>query len=64
MNDKTCPICGNDNKCAIAHGEDPYKCWCMNTHFPQKVLDSVPEKYKGKACVCEKCLEKIKEDLD
>ncbi len=52
--EKTCPLCGKDNLCK--HGEST--CWCTRTVVPKHVIDLVPEDKKGKACICQACVEK------
>lgn len=63
MKDTICPICGEPNNCAIANGLNPEECWCMKVNFPKEIFDKIPKDKKNKACVCKKCLEKIKENL-
>ncbi len=31
-------------------------CWCENITVPKALLDLVPEKQKGKACICLSCI--------
>lgn len=54
MDKKKCPICGNNNGCAIVNRENPRDCWCVKVVFPE-----LP---KMDSCICEECLNKIKKD--
>ncbi len=52
-----CPLCGNENHCAMAPGADPEApCWCSVERFPQELLDRVPEEMRNMACICAACL--------
>ncbi|PAW79998.1 MAG: hypothetical protein B9S32_01320 [Verrucomicrobia bacterium Tous-C9LFEB] len=53
-----CPICGKPNRCERLSTE-PRKgpCWCATQKFPRELLELIPEKARGRACVCRKCLE-------
>lgn len=52
--ERTCPLCGVDNKCK--HGEGG--CWCETVVVPKHVIDRVTDDKKGKACICKACIEK------
>ncbi len=58
---KFCPICGGENNCAIANGQEPETCWCMTYNFSEKVRMKIynNEKADGSACVCRNCVEKM-----
>lgn len=57
MTDKTddsiCPLCEQSNRCDVKASQG---CWCMNTKVPAALLAQVPEKFKGKTCVCNACI--------
>ena len=57
-NANKCPLCGQDNQCAIARAEKPEKvdCWCMSVGIPSILVDAVPEKEKGQSCICQACV--------
>ncbi len=44
----------------MAHGEAP--CWCSNVIVPKALLDLVPEKQKGKSCICLSCITAFNEN--
>ncbi len=48
-----CPLCGRPNECAALRGEPD--CWCKTVVVPQDVMDRVPPKARGVACVCREC---------
>ncbi|WP_417552175.1 cysteine-rich CWC family protein [Marinomonas fungiae] len=53
-----CPLCGENNQCAVTLGQDPSTCWC---HQPDIVIDKVllskiPSVAQGKACICKQCV--------
>jgi len=50
---RRCPLCGNNNECGVAAGEEP--CWCFRQPVPQEVLQRLPLEARGVACVCRSC---------
>lgn len=51
-----CPICGNDNKCAVAKNEPESECWCVGkASLPREILT----RYEWRPCICESCYDKI-----
>jgi len=52
---KTCPVCGDDNTCAVAAGKDPQSCWCWQTQISAPALDAIPAEAKGRVCLCPAC---------
>jgi hypothetical protein len=55
-----CPLCGENNGCAVQAGNDPAGCWCMSARIPKALLEQVPPAQRGKACVCQSCVEAYK----
>ncbi|WP_202593382.1 cysteine-rich CWC family protein [Ferriphaselus sp. R-1] len=55
MSAADCPLCGGDNRCAMAQGESAAECWCQRVTIPADVLAQVPERLRGQACVCAGC---------
>ncbi|MFG6494915.1 cysteine-rich CWC family protein [Fictibacillus sp. UD] len=50
-----CPLCNETNNCAIAHGNKPETCWCMNvTIAPQLLEKAAPE---SNTCICQTCVD-------
>lgn len=54
---KNCPLCQNDNQCAVAKGHQPETCWCMVESFPKGLLASPSLK---DSCICRKCVDDFK----
>ncbi len=54
---RTCPLCGGDNRCAMASGEDPANCWCVEIAIDPAVLQRLPAQAVGKVCICRACAE-------
>ena len=59
MSENICPFCHADNNC-MAHSGAP--CWCNQVTVPQELLDLLPEKNKGHACICLSCLQAFHEN--
>lgn len=56
---RICPICGKDNKCI--HNKD---CWCMETKVPKELIEKIPSDRRGKACICEACVDEFEQKTD
>jgi hypothetical protein len=53
-----CPLCGDDNRCAMARAPDASACadcWCAAVRIDEHVLARVPAAAIGKACLCRSC---------
>ncbi|TDG12390.1 hypothetical protein E2F43_12290 [Seongchinamella unica] len=50
-----CPLCGQDNQCAMAAGEPPDNCWCMTVEISAAALAALPEAERGVRCICPAC---------
>ncbi|MCM3748429.1 cysteine-rich CWC family protein [Paenibacillus pasadenensis] len=50
-----CPLCSRDNRCAVAAGDNPASCWCVNAVFPSGLLERLPEALRDKVCICMSC---------
>jgi predicted Fe-S protein YdhL (DUF1289 family) len=50
---QNCPLCGQDNRCAMVRGSSP--CWCAEATIPAEVLAAIPSDLRGVACVCPRC---------
>ncbi len=61
IDEATCPLCGQTNACQniIADASNTKPCWCENTEyeFPVDLFTRIPTKFKGKACICETCMQ-------
>lgn len=57
---KVCPLCGRDNRCAMASGAGSCRpdtpCWCTRVKIPQQLLDRIPPAARGIACICAECV--------
>lgn len=58
---KVCPLCGRDNRCAMAagcgSGPPAAPCWCTRVTIPPPLLDRIPAAARGIACVCAECVQ-------
>lgn len=52
-----CPLCQNENHCAISRGSQPKSCWCMNISIPKPLLEN--PLLNKKSCICKKCIDKF-----
>jgi hypothetical protein len=48
-----CPLCAEPNDCGLAAGKTD--CWCFAVKISPDALALLPEKARGKMCVCRKC---------
>lgn len=51
-----CPLCQKNNHCGV-NGAEP--CWCVSSDIKPDLLAQVPKNFSGKACVCQKCIDKF-----
>lgn len=50
-----CPLCGEDNRCAMAEPSAEHPCWCTEVRFPEDLLTKSPDPER---CICRACLER------
>ncbi|QMV41188.1 cysteine-rich CWC family protein [Cohnella cholangitidis] len=62
INAARCPLCGEDNRCGNLAGLPHGACWCSRIDFPRDILKRIPDERRGKACVCQSCVEKFVSD--
>ena len=55
-----CPICGGGNECVKVTGKQG-PCWCVDRRFNFDVLARAGT---GKACICQRCLDRYVEADD
>lgn len=60
-----CPLCGGANQCQLC-SPAAYKgsCWCARAEMPEALLARVPENFRNRACVCQKCVEKFRDERE
>lgn len=51
-----CPLCQQKNYCDV---DSPQQCWCTLEKVPQALIQQVPDKAKGKSCICKACIKKF-----
>jgi len=57
LDERRCPLCGDDNRCApAAAGRFDVPCWCTEADIPARLLAAIPEAARGKACICARCV--------
>ena len=57
FNPAACPLCGGANECQLC-SPAAYKgqCWCAGEEIPDQLLARVPEHFRNRACICQKCI--------
>lgn len=54
--EQRCPLCGQDNTCALANGEaDIQACWCLTAHIDPAALQRLTPEQRNQACLCPAC---------
>jgi prepilin-type N-terminal cleavage/methylation domain-containing protein/prepilin-type processing-associated H-X9-DG protein len=63
QNPNQCPLCGGANNCQLC-SPAAYKgsCWCARVEIPGELLARVPENFRNRACICQKCVEKFQRE--
>ena len=49
-----CPLCGNDNQCAIAAGREPETCWCWSANLDPVARERAADT-ADQQCICAHC---------
>ena len=64
-NPNECPLCGGANQCQLCSPAS-YKglCWCARVEMPEALLARVPENFRNRACICQKCVEKFQREFE
>ncbi|HEX7652001.1 MAG TPA: cysteine-rich CWC family protein [Verrucomicrobiae bacterium] len=63
FNPAACPLCGQANHCQLsAPVKFKSQCWCVTEDFAPELLARVPENFKDRACICQACLRKFREE--
>jgi len=52
---QTCPLCGQDNRCAVAQGLPAPQCWCMQARIDPAALEALAPQERGQRCLCAAC---------
>jgi hypothetical protein len=55
MDTTRCPICGNENECAMAANPGASECWCFTAQVSEDALKAIPEEARGQVCICPRC---------
>lgn len=65
---RICPLCQKNNACfnivsetdELSCNKDKASCWCQSSEvkFPVQLLQRIPTKLMGKACICAACYQK------
>ncbi|MGM0873467.1 MAG: cysteine-rich CWC family protein [Bacillota bacterium] len=55
-----CPLCNEENNCAITEGEKPESCWCMKVSISKQLLENIS--LGGNDCICKKCIDALNKD--
>ncbi|MEX1664938.1 cysteine-rich CWC family protein [Zhongshania arctica] len=52
---KRCPLCEQDNQCAVAAGNESSNCWCMAVKIDQQAKNRANTGDCEKRCLCQQC---------
>jgi hypothetical protein len=55
LDERRCPLCGADNRCALAAGEAPESCWCSQVKIDPQTLAAIPAAAVARCCICPAC---------
>ncbi|WP_159239072.1 cysteine-rich CWC family protein [Zhongshania aliphaticivorans] len=54
-NPMRCPLCEQENQCAVAAGSEPSRCWCMTTKIDEQAKRRAASSGTEKRCLCQQC---------
>ncbi|MCL2918549.1 cysteine-rich CWC family protein [Shewanella litorisediminis] len=52
-NPNQCPLCQNNNDCAVQNGKSIDTCWCLGAPFPKQLPEVMS------SCLCQRCAERL-----
>lgn len=59
INPSQCPLCGQDNRCAMElerrSGQPQPPCWCTQQDMHPDALARLPPQARNLACLCQRC---------
>lgn len=55
VNPGLCPLCQQDNNCAVAQQEPASTCWCHKVIITQQALERIPAAASMRSCICIRC---------
>ncbi|WP_373082005.1 cysteine-rich CWC family protein [Zhongshania sp.] len=50
-----CPLCDQDNQCAVATGRESSNCWCMQASLDNAAKQQAANRSGPPRCICPKC---------
>ncbi|MBB5188161.1 MULTISPECIES: cysteine-rich CWC family protein [Zhongshania] len=50
-----CPLCGQNNQCAVAAGSAPSNCWCMTATLDTAAKQQAASLAGPQRCICAAC---------
>ena len=57
FNPAACPLCGGANECQLGSpAAFKGRCWCADVEISSELLARVPEHFRNRACICQKCV--------
>ncbi|MHA6485405.1 cysteine-rich CWC family protein [Paenibacillus sp. strain BS8-2] len=56
-----CPLCGQNNDCAMERSADAQDCWCTGVSIPPELLAAIPRSLIGINCICHACVTRFHE---
>ena len=56
-----CPLCGENNFCAVSQNAEAKQCWCMDVAIPPELIEQANQRPGQKRCICQACAERSQE---
>ena len=54
LEQKRCPLCGDDNQCGMKTDPQAAGCWCRTAEFGAAIA-RLPVEAVGEVCICASC---------
>ncbi|QLE84132.1 MULTISPECIES: cysteine-rich CWC family protein [Shewanella] len=61
MSSSICPLCQQDNRCALTQQQPAAQCWCMQQTFPAKAT-LAGRNLPSQQCLCQSCVQRLLEE--
>jgi hypothetical protein len=56
-----CPLCEQDNRCALSADRNAGNCWCQQQQFSQQLVKQANATSEQPRCICQRCAEQAQQ---
>jgi hypothetical protein len=56
-----CPLCEQDNLCAMSIDRNASSCWCQQQQFSEQLVSQAKAASEQPRCICQRCAEQARQ---